>query len=174
MKVGKVGEGQGEHERNPKDKDGELSGSQPSHTVVSQQTAVINKDKRSFLVASFQKDVTIEQSSQPRAQVKRVRDTSSPQTYARKKKSKTFGDAQGSHTVQIGVKDTVTAPSQIQLDVAPINVESQPKYLIIEAPQIPNSPTNSLDVDMINTSIPDSPSLTFLEKPKIQASEHLF
>ena len=72
---------------------GEVSESQPSHTAVSQQTAVLNKDVSSLLVASSQKDVTIEQSSQPRAQAKRVRDTSSPQTYTRKKKSKTLGDA---------------------------------------------------------------------------------
>ena len=149
-----------------------MSVSQPSHTVVSQQTAVLNKDISSLLVASSQKDVTIEHSSHPRAQAKRVRVTSSPQTYTRKKKSETLGDAQGSHTVQTGAKDTVTAPSQSQVDVAPINVESQPKSLIIEAPETPNSPTHSLDVDMINTSLPNSPSLTLLEKPKIQASEH--
>ena len=95
MKVGKTGEGRGEHKRNPKDKDGELSGSQPSHTAVSQQTVVLKKDKSLFLAASSQKDVVIEQSSQPRAHAKRVRDTSSPQTYARKKKSKTLGDTQG-------------------------------------------------------------------------------
>ena len=76
--MGKVGEGQGKHKRNPKDKEGDLSGSQPSHTAVSQQTAVLKKDKSSFLVASSQKDVVIEQSSQPRAQAKRVSDTSSP------------------------------------------------------------------------------------------------
>ena len=93
------GEGRGEHQRNPKDKVGELSESQPSHTAVSQQTAVLKKDKSSLLAASSQKDVVIEQSSQPRAQAKRVRDTSSPQTYTRKKKSKTTGDAQGTHTV---------------------------------------------------------------------------
>ncbi|KAL8133864.1 hypothetical protein AgCh_009071 [Apium graveolens] len=55
-----------------------------------------------------------------------------------KKKSKTLGDAQGTHTVQTGAKDTVTTPSQIQLNVTPINVESQPKSLVIEAPQTPN------------------------------------
>ncbi|KAL8094864.1 hypothetical protein AgCh_036396 [Apium graveolens] len=172
VKVGREGEGQSEHQRNPKDKVGEVSVSRPSHTAVSQQTVVLNKDISSLLVASSQKDVTIEQSSQPRAQAKRVRDTSSPQTYTRKKKPKTLGDAQGSHTVQTGAEDTVTAPFQIQFDVAPINVESRPKSLVIEAPQTPNSPTNSLDVDMINTSIPDSPYLTLLGKPKSSASEH--
>ncbi|KAL8133958.1 hypothetical protein AgCh_009143 [Apium graveolens] len=172
VKVGKVGEGQGEHKRNTKDKVGEVSVSQPSHTAVSQQTAVLNKEISSLLVASSQQVVTIEQSSHPRARAKRVRDTISPQTYTRKKKSKTLGDAHGSHTVQTGAKDTVTAPSQSQLDVAAINMESQPKYLLIKAPQTPNSPTNSLDVDMINTSIPDSPSLTVLGKPKSSASEH--
>ncbi|KAL8119031.1 hypothetical protein AgCh_016509 [Apium graveolens] len=167
VKEGKLGEGRGEHKRNLKNKVGELSGSQPSHTAVSQQTAVLKKDKSSFLAASSPKDVVIEQRSQPRAQAKRVRDTSSPQTYVRKKKSKTLGDAQGTHKVQTGATDTVTAPSQIQFNVAPINVESQPKSLVIETP---NSPTNSLDVDMINTSIPDSPSLTMLGRPKSSAT----
>ncbi|KAL8156125.1 hypothetical protein AgCh_001281 [Apium graveolens] len=133
---------------------------------------MLKKDKSSLLAASSQKDVAIEQSSQPRAQAKRVRDTSSPQTYTRKKKSKTTGDAQGTHTVQTGAKDTVPALSQIQIDVAPINVQSQPKSLIIETSGTPYSPTNSLEVDIINTSIPDSPSLTLLGKPKSSASEH--
>ena len=74
--------------------------------------------------------------------------------------------------MQIGAKDPVTAPSQSQIDVAPINVESQPKSLIIETPHTHNNPTNSLDVDMINTLIPDSPSLQLMEEPKSKASEH--
>ncbi|KAL8119380.1 hypothetical protein AgCh_016774 [Apium graveolens] len=105
--------------------------------------------KEGELVLSSQKNVTIETSSQPGAQAKR-----------------------GTHTVQTGAKDSVTAPSQNQLDVTPINVESQPKSLIIEAPKTSNSPPLSLDVDMIHTSLPNSTSLTLLEKPKIQASEH--
>ncbi|KAL8124033.1 hypothetical protein AgCh_011878 [Apium graveolens] len=125
VKVSELGEGQGEHQRSPKDKVGHA---------------------------------------------KRVRDTSSSQTYANKKKSEPIGNTQGAHTVPTAVKDSVHEPSQIQIDVAPINVESQQKSLIIEAPQTPNSPTNSLDVDMINTSIPDSPSLTLLGKPNYSAS----
>ncbi|KAL8135208.1 hypothetical protein AgCh_010029 [Apium graveolens] len=117
-------------------------------------------------------DVTIEQSSQPRAHAKWVRDTSSPQTYARKKKSKPIGDTQGAHIGHTKAIDSVTAPSQSQFDVAPVNVESQPKSLVIEALQTPKSPTHSLDIDLINTLLPNSPSLTLLEKPKIQASEH--
>ena len=74
--------------------------------------------------------------------------------------------------MQTGAKDPASVPSQSQIDVAPINVESRPKSLTIEAPETPNSPTHSLDIDMINTSLPNSPSLTFVEKPKIQASEH--
>ncbi|KAL8134410.1 hypothetical protein AgCh_009439 [Apium graveolens] len=134
VKVGEKGEGQGENQRNPKDKAGEKRVPKPSHTTVSKQTVVVNKEISSLLVSSSQKD--------------------------------------GTHTVQTGVKDPITAPSQSQIDVAPVNVESQPKSLIIEAPHTPNSPTYSLDVDMINTSLPNSTSLTLLEKPKIQASEH--
>ncbi|KAL8104410.1 hypothetical protein AgCh_028571 [Apium graveolens] len=172
VKVGKTGEGQGENQRSPKNKDDEHSVPKPSHTTVSQQTVVVNKDKSSILVSSSQKDVTIETSSQPGAHNKRGRDISSPQTYTRKKKTKTLGDAQGTHTVQTGAKVPVTVPSQSQIDVAPTNVESQPKSVQIETPQTPNSPTHSLDVDMIQTSQPYSPSLTLLEKPKIHASEH--
>lgn len=45
VKVGKTGEGQGENQRIPKNKDGEHSVPKPSHTTVSQQTVVVNKDK---------------------------------------------------------------------------------------------------------------------------------
>ncbi|KAL8091760.1 hypothetical protein AgCh_034135 [Apium graveolens] len=76
VKVGKTGEGQGKNQRNPKNKDGEHSVPKPSHTTVSQQTVVVNKDKSSILLSSSQKDVTIETSSQPGAQNKRGRDTS--------------------------------------------------------------------------------------------------
>ncbi|KAL8124486.1 hypothetical protein AgCh_012218 [Apium graveolens] len=103
---------------------------------------------------------------------KRVRDTDQSQTDTRKKKSKHTGDTQGAHTVPNAVKHSVNAPSQSQIDVAPINVESHPKSVTIEAPRTQNSPINSLDVDMIHTSIPDSQSLTLLEEPKSQASEH--
>ncbi|KAL8098661.1 hypothetical protein AgCh_031431 [Apium graveolens] len=87
----KKGEGQSENERSPKNEVREVSVSQPSHTAVSQQTAVLKKDLSSLLVVSSQKDVTIEQSYHPRAQAKRVRDKRSPQTYIRKKKSKPLG-----------------------------------------------------------------------------------
>ena len=78
MKGGKVGEGQGEHQRNPKNKDGDVSLPKPSNTTVSQQTLVINKEISTTLVSSSQKDATIETRSQPGAQAKRVRDISSP------------------------------------------------------------------------------------------------
>ena len=97
------GEGRGEHQRNPKDKVGELSVSQPSHTVSSQKGTAAEKEISSLLVTSSQKDVTIEKSSQPGTQNKRGRDTTSPksisQKYERRVKPKT-GDAQGSHTAQ--------------------------------------------------------------------------
>ncbi|KAK1362644.1 hypothetical protein POM88_047118 [Heracleum sosnowskyi] len=87
-------------------------------------------------------------------------------TYTRRKRSKQSGDAHGSHTVPMAL-------SQIQFDVAPVNVESQPHSLIIQTEtETPSSPTLSLDVDMIHTSIPDSPSLTFLEKPHSEIGGH--
>ena len=164
------GEGRGEHQRNPKNKEGEISVSQPSHPVSSQKDTVVEKEVITSLVASSQKDVAIENSPQPGTQHKRDRDTRSPtytsMAYTRRKRSKQSRVAQGSHTVPM-------APSQIQFDVAPVNVESQPHSLLIQIDtEIPSSPTLSLDVDMIHTSIPDSPSLTFLEKPHYEIGDH--
>ena len=86
--------------------------------------------------------------------------------YTRRKRSKQSGVTQGSHTVSM-------TPSQIQFDVALVNVESQPHSLIIQTEtETPISPTLSLDVDMIHTSLPDSPSLTFLEKPHSKIGGH--
>ena len=56
--------------------------------------------------------------------------------------------------------------------MAPTNVESQPHSLIIETPHIIESSSISLDVDMIPTSIPDSPSLKFREEPHSEAGDH--
>ncbi|KAK1369312.1 hypothetical protein POM88_035404 [Heracleum sosnowskyi] len=80
-------------------------------------------------VASSQKDVAIENSPQPGTQYKRDRDTRSPtdtsMTYTRRKRSRQSRVAQGTHTVSM-------TPSQIQFDVAPVNVESQPHSLSIQ------------------------------------------
>lgn len=64
-------------------------------------------------------------------------------------------------------------PSQIRLDVAPINVESQPisSKLQIETPKS-CSPTQSLDVDIILLSHTDSPSLKLMEAPYSKSGEH--
>ena len=61
--------------------------------------------------------------------------------------------------------------SQSQLDVAPTNVESQPISLSIDTP-ITESPNPSLDVDMIQSSHPHSPSLTFMEEPLSYTGDH--
>ncbi|KAK1403156.1 hypothetical protein POM88_002761 [Heracleum sosnowskyi] len=164
------GEGRGEHQRNPKNEEGEISVSQPSHPVSSQKDAVVEKESITSLVTSSQKDVVIEKSPQPGTHHKRDRDTRIPtdttMAYTRRKRSKQSGVAQGSHTVPM-------APSQIQFDVAPVNVVSQPHSLFIQTEtETPSSPTLSLDVDMIHTSIPGSPSLTFLEKPHSEIGGH--
>ncbi|MDV3180565.1 MAG: hypothetical protein Q8829_02655 [Candidatus Phytoplasma australasiaticum] len=49
-----------------------MSVPKPSHTTVSQQTVVINKEISTSLVSSSQKDVTIETSSQLGAQIKKT------------------------------------------------------------------------------------------------------
>ena len=72
---GESGEGRGENQENPQNKAGELSEPQPSHTVVSQKTIVLNKDKSTSLAASSQKDIVIEKGPRPGARAKRVRDT---------------------------------------------------------------------------------------------------
>ncbi|KAK1355815.1 hypothetical protein POM88_049071 [Heracleum sosnowskyi] len=165
------GEGRGEHKRNPKDKEGQMSEIQPSPIVSSQQGTMSNMDLSTSLIASSQKDVIIETSSPPRAQSKRVRDTSSPQStfsqYQRRVKQKSKG-TQGAHTLE------ATLPvSQIQFDVTPIiTLGLQSHSLNINLDLSPsNSPTQSLDVDMIHTSFPDSPTL-ILEKPHSEADGH--
>ena len=52
VKGSEAGEGQGEHQISPKNKVGEVSESQPSHTAVSRQTAVLNKEISTTLVSS--------------------------------------------------------------------------------------------------------------------------
>ncbi|KAK1395309.1 hypothetical protein POM88_014365 [Heracleum sosnowskyi] len=165
------GEGRGEHQRNPKDKEGQVSVYQPSPIVSSQQGTMSNMDLNTSLIASSQKDVIIETSSPPRVQSKRVRDTSSPKStfsqYQRRVKQKSKG-TQGAHTLE------ATLPvSQIQFDVTPIiSLGLQSSSLNINLELSPsNSPTQSLDVDMIHTSIPDSPTL-ILEKPHSEAGGH--
>ncbi|KAK1379096.1 hypothetical protein POM88_025840 [Heracleum sosnowskyi] len=165
------GEGRGENQRNPKDKVGEVSVAQTSPIVSSQQGTMSNMDISSSLIASSQKDVVIETSSPPRAHIKRVRDTSSPQTaisqYQRRVRQKSQV-TQGAHTLE------ATIPvSQIQFDVAPIftlGLQSHSLNINIETPP-QNSPTQSLDVHMIHSSIPDSPTL-FLEKPHSEIGSH--
>ncbi|KAK1383977.1 hypothetical protein POM88_021712 [Heracleum sosnowskyi] len=165
------GEGRGENQRNPKDKVGELSVSQASPIVSSQQGTTSNMDLSTSLVASSQKDVIIETRSPTRAHSKRVRDTSSPHStfsqYQRRVKKKSQV-SQGAHTLE------ATLPvSQIQFDVTPIitlGLQSHSLNINLE-PTPQNSPTQSLDVDMIHSSIPDSPTL-FLEKPHSEIGDH--
>ncbi|KAL6513885.1 hypothetical protein OROHE_019341 [Orobanche hederae] len=96
------------------------------------------------------------------------------QTFKRLKKKSTKGAQGSTHTTaqsltvpaQASTSFASVVPSQIQVDVAPINVESQPpSNLQIETP-ITNSSDQSENFDnlFINNSIPNSPSL-FLEKP---------
>ena len=66
----------------------------------------------------------------------------------------------------------MSVPSQTHIDVAPTNEESQPHSLTIETPQTKNSPSLSLDVDMIPTSQPDSPSLKSRKEPHSEAGDH--
>ncbi|XP_063949886.1 uncharacterized serine-rich protein C215.13-like [Daucus carota subsp. sativus] len=165
------GEGQGEHKKNPEDKAGEVSDNQPSHSAVSQKTIELNKDSNTSLAASSQKDVAIENSPHPGTQQKRGRDTPSPiKAYGRKK-------LRGDKSKHIAH----TEISQSQLDVAPINVESQPtstsqSIFHIHDLTIPTaqtlSPISSVDVELIHTTIVNSPSLDFMEKPLYEIDHH--
>ena len=170
------GEGKGEHKRNPKDKVGEKSAVQPSHPVSSQKGTVVEKEISKSLVTSSQKDATIEKSSQPGTQSKRARDTethgSPTRSFERRKKVKTTQGAQGTaHTAQLKIPDSIAVPSQIQIHVAPTNVESQPISLNLNISPS-HSPTQSLEVDMISTSIANSPSLSFMEEPHSYTGDH--
>ena len=119
------GEGRGENQRSPKNKEGEEIENQPSHSAVSQKTAEVNKELNSSIVTSSQKDAIIENSPQPGTQQKRGRDTNSPaKAYVRKKVKTTKSTT--AHTSQTKITDFVPVTSKSQVDVTPINVESQP------------------------------------------------
>lgn len=53
-------------------------------------------------------------------------------------------------------------------------VTTQTLSLQIDIVQMPNSPTISLNVDMIHTSHTDFPSLTFMEEPHSKTIGHYF
>lgn len=70
--MGEVGEGRGEQQVNPKNKEGEASVTvKPSHSAVSHKTVELNKEISSLLVVSSQKDATIGNSSPPEHKPKR-------------------------------------------------------------------------------------------------------
>ena len=91
-------EGRGENQRNPKNKVGELSDNQPSHSAISQKIADVNMDINLSLVTSSQKDVTTENSPQLGTQSKRGVDTTSPIKAYERKKLKTKPMHTSSHT----------------------------------------------------------------------------
>ena len=71
--------------------------------------------------------------------------------------------------------------SQSQIDVTPVHVESQPPFislpisyiydLTISTPQT-QSPTFSVDVELIHTTVVNSPSLDCMEKPLSEMDHH--
>ena len=79
------GEGRGDHQANPQNKEGEVSANQPRHPTSSQKDVVINKELNTSLEPYSQKDATTENSSPLRADNKRARDTSqtSPKTFSK-------------------------------------------------------------------------------------------
>ncbi|KAL1811248.1 hypothetical protein ACET3Z_021313 [Daucus carota] len=177
------GEGKGEHKRSPKNKDGEMCVNQPSHSAVSQKTVDVNMELNSSLAASSQKDVAIENSPQPGTQLKRGRDTtSSPVKAYGRKKLRSEKLKHSAHT-QASILDFMLLTSQSQIDVTPINVESQPPSssqpithiydLTISTTQT-QSPTSSVDVELIHTTLVNSPSLDFMEKPPSEIDHHHF
>ena len=106
-----------------------MSKNQSSHSLVTQKTTEINKDSISILTTSSQKDV-IENSPQPGAQLKRGTDSSPIKAYGRKKtKGGKSENTTSAHTSQAKIIDFMPKTSQIQLDVTPVNVESQPLLL---------------------------------------------
>ena len=175
------GGGRGEHQENPKDKEGEILENQPSHSAVSQKTVEINKELSSSLVTSSQKDATIKNSPQPGTQEKRGRDTNSPvKAFERKKKKVKVTKSTSAHTSQSKITDFVAGTSQTQFDVAPINVESQPPSSCTKTSTIfdltiyhTQSPTSSVDVELIHTTQTDSSSLTIMEEPYSEPDHHL-
>ena len=167
------GKGKGEHQKSPQNKEGEVSENQPSHPTSSQKDVVINMETNTSLVASSQKDVTIENSSPPRAQNKRARDTDQtpPKTFARKNKRRAL---EARTTVQSKTTDFVAVQSslsQSQFNVTPANVKSQPPQ-IETLPQISDFQMEEFDL-LYNFPHPNSPTLN-LEKPTSKIDDHLF
>lgn len=91
----------------------------------------------------------------------------------RKKKARTTQGAQMTHIAQSKITDFVYVPSQIMVDVAPANVESQPQlsHLQIKTVQS-NSPNLFFDVNMIITLKADSPSFKLIEEPHSETGAH--
>ena len=65
------GEGRGDHQRSPQNKEGEVSDVQASHPTSSQKDVVINMKSNILLVTSSQQDATIEKSSSKSTEQKR-------------------------------------------------------------------------------------------------------
>ena len=165
-------EGMGEHPGNPKNKVGEVSDDQPSHTTISQKIVDVQMDVNSSLVASSQKNVTIETSPHLGTQPKKGRDTQSPiKSCERRVKLKPLHK---SHTSQDKVTDLLSVTSPIQIDL----LDTPPPISILITFEFDFSqtlsPTSSIDVDLIHTTIAVSPSLTIMKEPQFEVDHHLF
>ena len=92
----------GEHQRTPKDKEGEGVKNLPSHATSSQKDVSINMEINTILSTSSQKDLDIEKSSNPGAQnTEGVTKAKTITPYVRKKKGVKSQPAHGEHTQHI-------------------------------------------------------------------------
>lgn len=88
MKEANKAEERVEHQKSPKNKKGEMSDSQPSHSTISQKITDVNMKISTSLVASSQNDATNEKSPQQGRNKKRGMDTQSEiffSTYERRR-----------------------------------------------------------------------------------------
>ena len=144
---------------------------------------VINKEINTTLFTSSQKDLDIEKSSHPGAQIigggggGGVTKAKSITPYVRKKKGVKTKIALGEHTHHIfetsSLENVLHSSSSTPLDASQINAEMQPHSLSIQ-PSSPHSTSQiSSDIVMIdNFEISNSPSLRLMGEPKIQIDTH--
>ena len=174
--VKSVGEGMGEHQRTPKNKEGESVKNLPSHATSSQKDVSINMEINTILSTSSQKDLDIEKSSNPGAQnTKGVTKAKTITPYVRKKKGVKSQPAHGEHTQHTLETSSLekVLPSSTPFDASQTNAEMQPHSPSIQ-PSSPHSTSQiSSEVFMIdNMEISNSPSLRLMGEPKIQLDTH--
>ena len=172
--VKSVGEEMREHQRTPKDKEGEGVKNLPNHATSSQKDVSINMKINTILSTPSQKDLDIEKSSNPGAHnTEGVTKAKIITSYVRKRKGVKSQPAHGDHTHHTLETSSLekVLPSSTSFDASQKNAEMQPHSLSNSSPH--STSQISSDTFMINNmEISNSPSLRLMGEPKIQLDTH--